>query len=258
MKLIISELKNKICTLTINRPAQYNALNTEVLKELDKNIQLIEKEKNCLAVVLTGIGNKAFIAGADIKEMSTMNSQRAKEFCNLGQELSYRIENLEVPVIAAVNGYALGGGCEFAMACHIRYVSDNAMFGQPEVSLGLIAGFGGTQRLPQLIGKGRALELLLSGKNISANDALSIGLANKVFSSNELMPAVYKLALEIVKNGPLAIAATIRSVNAGIKMDLNSGLNYEQKEFVELFNSSDTLEGLSSFIKKCSPEFSGK
>ena len=178
MSLIISELINNVCILTINRPDQYNALNEDVLMELDNNIQCIENEKNCLAVILTGAGEKAFIAGADIKAMSQMDNRSAQTFSKLGQDLALRIERLHVPVIAAVNGYALGGGNEFAMACHIRYASDNAIFGQPEVSLGLIAGFGGTQRLPRLIGKGNAMEILLSGKNITANEALSMGLVN--------------------------------------------------------------------------------
>ena len=159
MSLTTLELINNVCILTINRPDQYNALNEDVLKELDKNIQCIENEKNCLAVILTGAGEKAFIAGADIKAMSQMNKRSAQAFSKLGQNLTLRIERLHVPVIAAVNGFALGGGNEFAMACHIRYASDNAIFGQPEVSLGLIAGFGGTQRLPRLIAKGNAMEM---------------------------------------------------------------------------------------------------
>ena len=159
---------SNICTLTINRPDHYNALNEELLKDLDKEIQWIENKNSCRVVILTGAGNKSFIAGADIKAMSRMDHHSAKEFSKLGQELTMRIERLHVPVIAAVNGFALGGGCEFAMACHIRYASHNAIFGQPEVGLGLIPGFGGTQRLPRLIGKGRAMEILLSGKNITA------------------------------------------------------------------------------------------
>ena len=258
MSLIIFELINNVGILTINRPDQYNALNEDVLKELDENIQCIENEKNCLAVILTGAGEKAFIAGADIKAMSQMDKRSAQIFSKLGQDLSLRIERLHVPVIAAVNGYALGGGNEFAMACHIRYASDNAIFGQPEVSLGLIAGFGGTQRLPRLIGKGNAMEILLSGKNITANEALSIGLVNKVFSSAELMPAVIKLALTISKHAPLAIQSTIRTINEGLEMDLSSGLKKEQVAFAELFDSLDTREGLSAFNDKRSPEFKGK
>ena len=258
MSLTTLELINSVCILTINRPDQYNALNEDVLKELDKIIQCIENEKNCLAVILTGAGEKAFIAGADIKAMSKMDKESAQSFSKLGQDLTLRIERLHVPVIAAVNGFALGGGNEFAMACHIRYASDNAIFGQPEVSLGLIAGFGGTQRLPRLIGKGNALEILLSGKNITANEALSRGLVNKVFPLTELMPAAKKLALTISKNAPLSIEGTLKAVSEGIEIDLNSGLKKEQAAFVNLFDSSDTCEGLSAFIEKRPPDFKGK
>ena len=258
MSLITLELINNVCILTINRPDQYNALNEDVLKELDKIIQCIENEKNCLAVILTGAGEKAFIAGADIKAMSKMDKESAQSFSKLGQDLTLRIERLQVPVIAAVNGFALGGGNEFAMACHIRYASDNAIFGQPEVSLGLIAGFGGTQRLPRLIGKGNAMEILLSGKNITANEALSMGLVNKVFPSKELMPAAKKLAFTISKNAPLAIERTLQAVNEGMEIDLISGLKKEQAAFSNLFDSSDTCEGLSAFVEKRDPDFKGK
>jgi len=258
MSFVTSELINNVCILTINRPDQYNALNEDVLNELENYFKWIENEKNCLAVILTGAGKKAFIAGADIKYMSRMNHKSALEFSKLGQDLTLRIERLTVPVIAAVNGYALGGGCEFAMACHIRYASDNALFSQPEVGLGLIAGFGGTQRLPRLIGKGRAMEILLSGKNITAHEALSMGLVNKIFTSEELMPASQKLALTISNNAPLAIKGTIRAINEGMEMDVDRGLNNEQVLFASLFNSSDTYEGLSAFIEKRSPKFKGK
>ena len=258
MSLIKSEFKNNIYTLTINRPKQLNAINENVLRELDKNIQNIEKASECLAVILTGTGNKAFIAGADIKSMNNMDHKSAREFSNLGQELTLKIENLHIPVIAAINGYALGGGCEIALACHIRYASDNAIFGQPEVALGLMAGFGGTQRLPRLIGKGRGMELLLSGKNIKANEALSIGLVNKVFPLEELMPAAEKLALYISNNAPLAITNTIRAVNEGLDMELNEGLKKEKSAFAKLFDSSDACEGISAFIEKRSPKFIGK
>ncbi len=258
MSLIKSEFKNNICTLTINRPKQFNALNEYVLKELDKNIQNIKSNKQCRAVILTGAGNESFIAGADIKSMNQMDNKSARIFSNLGQELTLKIENLYIPVIGAVNGYALGGGCEFALACHIRYASENAIFGQPEVSLGLMAGFGGTQRLPRIVGKGRGLELLLSGKNIKASEALSIGLVNKVFKSEELIPAAEKLASIISKNAPLAIAGTIKAVNEGLDMELNDGLDKEKSEFSKLFDSSDSSEGMSAFINKRSPKFLGK
>ena len=258
MSLVTAELKDNVCTLTINRPDQYNALNKDVLNELEKKLQWIENKKTCLAVILTGAGEKAFIAGADIKAMSCMDHNKAQMFSTQGQDLAMRIECLHIPVIAAVNGFALGGGCEFAMACHIRYASDNAIFGQPEVNLGLIAGFGGTQRLPRLIGKGGGMEILLSGQNITANEALSIGLVNKVLPSDKLMPAAIKLALTIAKKAPLAIKGTIRAVNEGMDMDFKSGLNKERSIFANLFDSSDVREGLSAFIEKRSPKFKGK
>ena len=233
-------------------------MNEDVLKELDKNIEWVENEKKCRAVILTGAGDKSFIAGADIKSMSRMDNNNALIFSKLGQDLTMRIENLHIPVIAAINGLALGGGCEFAMACHIRYASNNAIFGQPEVSLGLIAGFGGTQRLPRLIGKSCAMELLLSGKNITADTALSVGLVNKVFTIEELMPASIKLALSISKHAPLAIKGTISAVNTGMELDLISGLKEEHSIFADLFDSEDTIEGLTAFIEKRSPEFKGE
>jgi len=258
MNKVLFEFNNNICTLTINRPDQYNALNKEVLDELEKHITWIENESSCRAVILKGAGSKAFIAGADIKEMKLMDNKSAQEFANLGQNLTKRIENQNVPFIAAVNGYALGGGCEFAMACHIRYASDNAIFGQPEVSLGLIAGFGGTQRLPRLIGKGRALELLLGGKSITALEAFKIGLVNKVYPPLELMPSVEKLALVISQNAPLAIKGTIKSVNEGMDINLSSGLLKENEAFSNLFNSMDANEGLTAFLEKRIPIFKGK
>ena len=258
MSLVKSEFKNKICTLTINRPDQYNSLNQDVLNNLDKQIELIENEKKCLAVILTGAGEKSFIAGADVKAMRKMNKKSALAFSKYGQDLTLRIESLHIPVIAAVNGFALGGGCEFAMACHIRYASDNAIFGQPEVSLGLMAGFGGTQRLPRLIGKGMGYEILLSGKNITAEEAHSIGLVNKVFPLKELIPAAEKLALRIAKNAPLSIEHSIRAVNTALNGDFKSGLKYENDAFSSLFDSSDRNEGLSAFIEKRPPQFKGK
>ena len=193
MEFIQIDFIEDICQITINRPSQLNALNNVVLDEL--NIAFGENlEKDTVSgFLLTGAGNKAFVAGADIKEMSVMTPNESKYYSKKGQDLTIFIENSPKPVIAAVNGYALGGGCELAMACHFRYASTNALFGQPEVSLGLLAGFGGTQRLPRLIGKGRAMELLLSGKMINAEDALTYGLVNRVIPPEELIPESYKI-----------------------------------------------------------------
>jgi len=256
--MVLSNLEDNICILTINRPDQYNALNYKVLKELKSKFEWILKQDNCRAVILTGSGNKAFIAGADIKALSVMNKDDAREFSIFGQNLTVFIEEFKIPIIAAVNGFALGGGCEFAMACHIRYASDNAVFGQPEVGLGLIAGFGGTQRLPRLIGKGRALEILLSGNNLTANEAYTMGLVNKVFSINELMPAAKKLAVLIANKAPKAIRATLKAVDKGKDVSLNEGLLREQEEFSDLFLTKDTTEGLSAFLEKRPPNFTGK
>ena len=258
MDLIIIKIEKDICTLTINRPDQYNALNLEVLKELNLKLDWILEETNIRAVIITGMGDKAFIAGADIHAMYKMNEKEAELFSKYGQELTMKMESFKLPIIAAVNGFALGGGCEFAMACHIRYASENAVFGQPEVGLGLIAGFGGTQRLPRLVGKGMAFELLLSGRNINADEALKIGLVNKVVPLKELILTVEKLALSIIKNAPIAIKSTIDSVNVGADLSLKNGLNNEQKEFSKLFNSRDTKEGLLAFMEKRSPKFKGE
>ena len=258
MTFILKKIENKICTLTVNRPEHYNAVNMDVLTELDAKLDWIIKETDCRAVILTGKGDKAFIAGADIQAMQKMNKNQAKHFSKMGQDLTIKIERYKIPIIAAVNGFALGGGCEFAMACHFRYASDNAVFGQPEVSLGLIAGWGGTQRLPRLVGKGRAFEILLSGKNINAEDAQLMGLLNKVVPLEKLMPTVINIATLIVKNAPLAITATIKSINNVDILAFNEGLLQEQAEFFNLFDTEDTCEGLSAFVEKRKPKYSGK
>ena len=258
MRFILEKLENEICTLTINRPDQYNALNRDVLTELDSKLDSIIEVADCRVIILTGKGDKAFIAGADIDAMQKMNANQAQEFSKMGQELTVKIEESKIPIIAAVNGFALGGGCEFAMACHIRYASDNAVFGQPEVSLGLIAGWGGTQRLPRLVGKGKAMEILLSGQNIKADKAYLMGLVNKVVAMDELIPSVEKLAHSIIKNAPIAVTSTINAVNEGECTTLSEGLLKEQTEFSKQFDTEDTKEGLSAFVEKRSPEFLGK
>ena len=257
MKLILENIEHNICTLMINRPDQYNALNYDVLKELDIKLDWITKKTEARAVILTGKGHKAFIAGADIQAMQKMNESQAKEFSKMGQMLTIKMEKYNIPIIAAVNGFALGGGCEFAMACHIRYASENAVFGQPEVSLGLIAGWGGTQRLPRLVGKVRALELLLTGNNLTAEKAESIGLVNKVVPLEELIPTVEKLASSIIRNSSMAVSATIKAVNQVESDSINNGLHREMTEFSRLFNSEDTQEGLSAFVEKRTPNYTG-
>ena len=258
MKYILDKLENKICTLTVNRPAQFNALNMDALSQLDDKLDWVINETDARVVILTGMGEKAFIAGADIEAMQKMNKSDAKEFSKIGQDITIKIEEYSIPIIAAVNGFALGGGCELAMACHIRYASNNAVFGQPEVSLGLIAGWGGSQRLPKLVGKGKALEILLSGKNISAELAEKIGLINKVVPGAELIPAIQKLAHSIIKNAPLAISSTLKAVNYRDNATVKDALKYEKEEFSSLFNTDDTLEGLTAFIEKRTAKYTGK
>ena len=258
MKLILDKIKNKICTLTINRPEHYNALNKDLLRELDYKLDWILKDTDARIIILTGMGNKSFIAGADIKSMSQMNENEASEFSELGQKMSMKIEKFKIPILAAINGFALGGGCEIAMACHIRYCSTNAIFGQPEVGLGLIAGWGGTQRLPRLVGKGRALEILISSKTISSDEAYNIGLVNKVVPERELISSVEKLAKLIINNAPIAIEATISSVNNMDKPLLQKCLTKEKKAFSKLFNTKDTKEGMLAFLEKRSPDFNGE
>ena len=255
MKLILREIKDKICILTINRPDQLNALNSELITDLDEKISRIQERTDIRAIILKGEGEKAFIAGADISEMNLMTKKEALKFSKIGQELTLKIENSHIPIIAAINGFALGGGCEFAMACHIRIASENALFGQPEVGLGLIAGFGGTQRLARLIGKGLAMELLLTGKHIDAKRAKEIGLVNEIYSKEQLHDKSVKLAKIISAKSPLAIKQTLLSINQVDNMGINDGLKLENSLFAELFDSNDAKEGLSAFMNKITPKF---
>ena len=258
MNNILTNVQQNICIIEINRPKNLNALNLDLLIDLNEKFDLIYSNKDIKAVILTGNGNKSFIAGADIQEMYKMNKIEAKEFADLGQKLTLKIENFKLPVIAAINGYAIGGGCEFAMACHIRYASETATFGQPEVGLGLIAGWGGTQRLPNLIGKGRAMELLLSGNIISANEASEIGLVNKVVKQSDLLNSVFSLAIKITSNSPKALASTISSINNIHKNNFINGLEFEKKLFSDLFETYDTKEGIKAFKEKRKPVFKNK
>ncbi len=257
MSVVTLDKNNHIAILTINRPDQYNALNSAVLESLSKLLDEVTKDSSIRAIILTGKGEKAFIAGADIKAMASMDMREAEQFSKLGQDLTVKIESLPLPIIAAVNGFALGGGCEFALACHFRYASENALFGQPEVGLGLIAGFGGTQRLPRIVGKGLALEILLSGNSITADKAASMGLVNAVFPFDTLMDSVMKSAEKIASNAPIAVSKTINAVNRGLDLSLKEGLSVEQEQFSTLFETEDTKEGLSAFIEKRKPNFTG-
>ena len=258
MKYIIKEINNNLCKITINRPEQLNALNILVINDLRSCFESILDDAKVKAVIITGSGEKAFIAGADIKEMAKLTIKEAEAYALNGQSLTQLIEYFPKPVIAAVNGYALGGGCELAMACHIRYASNNAQFGQPEVGLGIIAGFGGTQRLPRLVGKGLAFELLLSGKMITAQSAKEIGLVNAVFPMADLIPECEKLANKIINNAPLALEKTINAVNLGLDGSLADGLKQEAAKFGKIFSTSDISEGMNAFIEKRKPKFKGK
>ena len=248
--------KNKqIGILTINRPDSLNSMNREVLLEFINELKKIQSEKDIRVIIITGSGEKAFIAGADIKLMQKMNREEAFDFANLGQELANLIEKSDKPVIAAVNGYALGGGCEIALSCHLRIASDNAVFAQPEVKIGLLPGWGGTQRLPRIIGRGLANEIILTGRNVLAKEALDMGLVNKVVPQEELMNTCFDIANMILKNSPNAIAESIKLVRLAAGTKLKKGLSKEAKLFSELFDTEETAEGLTAFVEKRPPKF---
>jgi enoyl-CoA hydratase len=243
--------------ITVNRPTKLNALNRATVGELDQAVAEIEADPEVLAVVITGAGDKAFVAGADISELAELGPVEAKEFALRGQAVFRRLERLTVPVVAAVNGYALGGGCELAMACHLRVAASNAVFGQPEVKLGLIPGYGGTQRLSRLVGRGRALELLLTGRNVTAEEAERIGLANRVCGPDELEPTVGALLGQILNNGPLAVGHCLEAVDAGLEMALDDGCLLEATLFGVGAASEQMREGTSAFLEKRRPDFRG-
>jgi len=255
---IIIEEEGNISTITINRPNQLNALNSETISELGDAFKALEEDKNIRAIIITGSGTKAFVAGADIKEFYQFDVAQGKGLALKGhQSLFDLIENLSTPVIGAVNGFALGGGLELAMSCHFRLASDNAKMGLPEVTLGVIPGYGGTQRLAQLVGKGRAMEMIMTAKMLSAEDALNAGLVNHVTKQEELLEACQKIALKIVKNSPSAISSAIKAINAGYHDGVN-GFETEIEEFGKCFGTEDFKEGTTAFIEKRKAVFSGK
>ncbi len=254
---LITSLTNYILTITINRPDKLNALNKIVFNELDQLLTEIEKNDDIRVVIITGAGSKAFVAGADISEFSGLIGKEGMELAKRGQEVFARIENASKPFIAAVNGFALGGGCELAMACHFRIASDNAKFGQPEVNLGLIPGYGGTQRLTQLIGKGRAMELLMTGNMIDAATALQYGLVNHVVKQEELLNKTTSIAEVIASKAPMAISRCIRAANA-VYDQHKDGYQIEVEAFGECFETEDMKEGTQAFLEKRKPVFKGK
>ncbi len=252
---IKKEVQNRICTLKIDREEALNAMNPNILNELQQNLQSAIEDEDIGIMILIGSGEKAFIAGADIKLMEKLDKNSAMEFGKLGQRVTNKIESSPKPVIAAVNGFALGGGCEIALACHLRFASENAKFGQPEVKLGLIPGWGGTQRLPRIIGKGNATELIIGGHIIDSNEALRIGLVNKVFAQKSLLNETISFAKMVLSNGPNSISESLRCINISSNHSLNEGLNEEVDSFSNLFESDETKEGLEAFIKKRTPNF---
>jgi len=249
-------LQNHILTLTINRPDRLNALNIKTVSELNDAIKDAVDNDDVKGIIITGEGEKAFVAGADIKEISELNEVNGRKFSENGQEVFASIENCEKPVIAAVNGFALGGGCELAMACHIRIASENAKFGQPEVKLGIIPGYGGTQRLTHLVGKGKAMELMMTGEMISAKVALGLGLVNYVVPVGELISKAQSLLSTILKQAPIAVANVINCVNAANNNEAN-GYQTEANSFMICCRTEDFKEGTSAFIDKREPEFKG-
>ena len=254
MKIKIAK-NNKIGIVTVNRPESLNAMNKDVVIEFISKIEGLLSEGDIRVIIITGSGEKAFIAGADIKLMQKMNKSEAYEFANLGHKLANTLENSDKPIIAAVNGFALGGGSEIALACHIRVASYNAVFAQPEVKIGLLPGWGGTQRLPRIIGKGLANELIITGRNVDAQEALEIGLVNRVVSKEELINTCVDIAQLIIKNSPNAISESIELINLSSGTELNKGLSREAEEFSELFETEETTEGLTAFVEKRPPKY---
>ncbi len=255
---ILFEKKNAIAYVTINRPKVLNALNMATMEELRSAFTAIKGDKEVRVAILTGAGEKAFIAGADINELAKHNPIEAKEYTHSGQSVLDLIENLGKPVIACVNGFALGGGCELAMACTMRLASDNAKFGQPEVKLGIIPGYGGTQRLPRLVGKGIAMQLVLAGEMITAQEAHRIGLVNEVVPQGELLARAAAIAQKIVANAPLAVQYAMEAVNRGMEMTLAEGLYLEATLFGVCCATEDKNEGTKAFLEKRQAQFKGK
>jgi enoyl-CoA hydratase len=254
---ILVEKKTALAQITINRPKKLNALNRATIEELHQAFDALESDFNIKAIIITGSGEKAFVAGADISEFSDFSAKEGSSLAKEGQEKLFDfVENLSTPVIAAINGFALGGGLELAMACHFRIASDTAKMGLPEVSLGVIPGYGGTQRLPQLVGKGKAMEMIMTAGMISAEDAKECGLVNHVTTPEELIPLAEKIASKILRNSSVAISAAIVAINANFKDGVN-GYDIEIEAFGNCFGTEDFKEGTTAFLEKRKPSFSG-
>ncbi len=257
-KNVLLSTEGELGLLTINRPKALNALNMETLREIQLAIQEVKAQPQLKALIVTGGGEKAFVAGADIAEMKGMNSIEALNFSKLGHLTLKMIEDLDRPVIAAVNGFALGGGTELALACDFIYASENAKFGQPEVTLGIFPGFGGTQRLPRLIGKARAKELIMTGKMISAKEALALGIVNQIFPPASLMEETKKAASQIAANGAVAVRLAKMVINTGFNMDLTEACSLESYAFSIGFTTEDQKEGMTAFLERRKPNFRGR
>ena len=249
MEYVLYEQKGAVGIITINREKALNALNSTVLEELDKTFDAVNlSEVRCL--ILTGAGTKSFVAGADIGKMSTLTKAEGEAFSKKGNDVFRKLETFPIPVIAAVNGFALGGGCEISMSCDIRICSENAVFGQPEVGLGITPGFGGTQRLARIVGTGKAKEMIYGARNIKAEEAYRIGLVNNVYPLEELMPAAKKLAATIARNAPIAVRNCKRAINEGLQVDMDQAVVIEEKLFGNCFETYDQKEGMAAFLEK--------
>lgn len=255
---ILVDQENGLATIIINRPKKLNALNKATIEELNNALQGLEDDNSVKVIIITGSGEKAFVAGADISEFAHFSVENGGKLAAKGQELLFDyVENFSKPIIAAVNGFALGGGLELAMSCHFRVASDNAKMGLPEVSLGVIPGYGGTQRLPQLVGKGKAMEMIMTAGMISADEAHASGLVNHVTTQEELLPLAQKIAGKIMRNSSVAISAAIRAVNANFE-DGTNGFEIEISEFGNCFGTEDFKEGTTAFLEKRKADFPGK
>ena len=250
LKNVILEKEGHLAIVTMNRPKALNALNSETLKDLDAVITDLENDNDIYAVILTGAGEKSFVAGADIAEMKDLDEKQGQEFGKLGNDVFLRLENLNKPVIAAINGFALGGGCEISMACDIRIASETASFAQPEVGLGITPGFGGTQRLARIVGLGIAKELIYTAKSIKADEAYRIGLVNKVVPLENLMDEAKKMASKIIANAPVAVRLCKDAINRGMQVSIDKAVAIEAEDFGKCFATEDQKEGMSAFLEK--------
>lgn len=259
MENVLIAKEGHVATITINRPKALNALSTAVLTDLNAALDEVAADQDVYALIITGAGEKSFVAGADIAEMKDKSVEEAAEYGKFGNAVFRKIETFRCPVIAAVNGFALGGGCELAMSCDIRVASENAVFGQPEVGLGITPGFGGTQRLARLVGAGIAKEMIYTARNIKAQRAAEIGLVNKVVATEELSATVMKMAQGIAKNAPIAVAYAKKAINNGLQTDIDAGIAIEVEEFSKCFASEDQTYGMTCFLEKVKEkEFSNK